>query len=570
MVLSGIIVNSGSGLLFEIGLIIIIATLFIYIARLLKQPLIPAYVLAGIILGPIGFGLIDDMSFIEVLSEIGIIFLLFIVGLEINFSKLRKVGKVSAIGGLIQVILTFAAGFAVSEYLLGLPTLTSVYVGLIVAFSSTMVVIKLLSDRDKLNTIHGRIVIGFLLVQDFLVIFALSFLSSLKEFSILTILLIIFKVILVLGLAAFLNKFVIYRIFKFAAKSAEVLFLLSLTVCFLFVILAYVLGFSIAIGAFIGGVILANLPYHFNIIGHVSPLKDFFSIIFFVSLGMQLVFTNFVGMLKPMFILLALVIILKPLIILFILSFFGYGKRISFLVAISLAQVSEFALILVTEGKNIIGTDMFSLTIVLAVISISFTAYLIKYEEKFYTWISKNLKFIDKFSKNHDELSYRGKGHKHRVIMFGCNIMGSVILKNLGISMNNFLVIDSNPEIINKLIRAEVPCMYGDMGNIEILKRMKLKQTRLVVSTIRHEEDNLRLLNYMKHQNKKITVVLTASTIHDALELYEAGADYVIVPMVTTGERISVLLEKFLKKRRSMDNFRARHLKHLLELNSRF
>jgi Kef-type K+ transport system membrane component KefB len=326
MVLSGFIVNTASGLMFEIGLIIIIATVFTYIARLLRQPLIPAYVLTGLILGPIGLGLIKDIKLIESLSEIGIIFLLFIVGLEINFSKLRKVGRVSAMGGLAQVLLTFYAGFAAGKYLLGFTTLTSVYAGLIVAFSSTMVVIKLLSDKEKLDTLHGRIMIGFLLVQDVLVIFALSLLSSAAEFSY-TILLIIFvKVILILGFAALLNRYVIYHMFRFAAKSAEVLFLLSLTICFLFVLLAYILGFSIAIGAFIGGVTLANLPYHFNIIGRISPLKDFFSTIFFVSLGMQLVFASLGKLVVPLITLLALILILKPLIILLILSYQGMAR----------------------------------------------------------------------------------------------------------------------------------------------------------------------------------------------------------------------------------------------------
>ena len=319
---------------FDIGLIIIVATIVGYLARLLKQPLIPAYILTGLIIGPI-LGLVEDSNVILTLSEIGIAFLLFVVGLELNLKKLKDVASIAIFGGLMQFILLFISGFLIA-IILGFVKTESVYIALIVAFSSTMVVVKILSDKRELDTLHGRIIIGFLLMQDLIAIIALSILTTLNNFSMAILVIALLKGIILLSVAVIASKFILPSLFRFAAKSQELLFLMALTTCFSFcifanyigqimmyffslpffenVILGNVLellkpGFSIAIGAFIAGVSIANLPYNVEIIGKVKPLKDFFATIFFVSLGLELLLGEMHTILVPLIIFTLFVII---------------------------------------------------------------------------------------------------------------------------------------------------------------------------------------------------------------------------------------------------------------------
>jgi len=554
--------NIPQNLLFAIGLILIAAAFVAYIAKIFKQPLIPAYIIAGLIIGPIGLKLIQDVETIRSISEIGIIFLLFIVGLELDLKKLRTVGAVTIIVGILQVLLTFLAGYFVALQL-GFNVINAVYAGLIIAFSSTMIVIKLLFDEDELNTLHGRIILGILFVQDLLVIIALTVILGGGSGS--------YEIIptltnfLVLVAAAYLvNRFIAYPLFKFAAKSSELLFLLSVATCFIFALTAYLLNFSIAIGAFFGGITLANLPYNLNIIARINSLKDFFAIIFFVSLGLQLVFVGFSQIAIPLIILLGLVLILKPLIVMVLLSLFGYDKRNSFVSSVALAQISEFGLILALSVQNI-SPELFSITILLGVISIGLTAYIMKYELTAYNSMTGFLSLFEKLSKKHKTLGYEYKDHP-QVILFGANRVGGTFLNAYKHLKRKTLVIDFNPEVIESLKERKIPCMYGDVSNMEILKRVNFKAAKVVISTVAREKDNLLLIDYVKQIRSDTLVIVTSKTADEALDLYNAGADYVIVPYVKTGEIISGLLGKYMEDKKGLLRIKQVHLKSLQEM----
>ncbi|MDP3727948.1 MAG: cation:proton antiporter [bacterium] len=557
-----VIQNLPQSLIFSIGIILIAAAFFAYIAKIFKQPLIPAYIIAGLVLGPIGLKLIQDVELIHSISEIGIIFLLFIVGLEMDLHKLKKLGAVTIITGVFQVLLTFLAGFAVA-LLLGFDQMNAVYAGLILAFSSTMIVIKLLSDEDELNSLHGRIILGVLFVQDILVIIALTVLLSADSLSLMTLLNTLEKFIALLLMVYIFNRFIIHSLFKFAAKSSELLFLLSVAVCFLFSLVAYFLDFSIAIGAFLGGITLANLPYNLNIIARISSLKDFFATIFFVSLGLQLVFVNISMIIFPLFIFLLLVIILKPLIVMIILSFLGYDKRNAFVSSVALAQISEFGLILALSVDNI-SPELFSITILLGVISIAFTAYIMKYELGLYTRITSFLALFEKLSKKKKQLGYEYKNHPD-IILFGANRVGGTFLKTYHHNKKKMMVIDFNPEIIEKLKQNKIPCMYGDITNIEILRRVNFKSVKVVISTVKREQDNLFLMDYVKDLRSEALIILTAKTVEEAIGLYDAGADYVLVPYVKSGEIISGMLGKYLNNKKDLEKMKQKHLAILRE-----
>jgi len=543
--------------LFSIAGIIILATIFAYLAKYFKQPMIPVYVLAGIILGPLVLGFVKDMEVIKSLSEIGIAFLLFIVGLQMDLKKLKEVGLFSIVTGLVQVIFTFILSFFVAIKI-GFGEVEAVYIGLILAFSSTMIVVKLLSDKGKLHTLHGRIIIGILLVQDLLVIFALSFLNSFNNFSYMVVLTALVNGLLLLLVALFVNMVFLKRIFKFAARSQELLFLVSISVCFGFILFAHYLGFSIAIGAFIAGVGLAILPYSFDIIGVVKPLKDFFSTIFFVSLGIEVVFFNLVF--EPILYFLLIVILFKPLVIMLCASVFGYERRTSFLSSVSLAQVSEFSLIIAAQGLilGLISQELFSMTVLLAIITIILTSYVIKHEDYLYGKFKGVLGVFENLNVFKQDLGCGDEVRDEEVLLFGCNRMGSLFLnvfKKLG---KKVCVVDNNPEVVRSLMKDGISCLYGDASNLEIFSKMNLGKVKLVVSTIPDEDLSLFLLRHFKKK-----VIVTAEHVSEALDLYKEGADYVIVPHVLTGELISGVLRKIVKSGFKLGKLKEEHVRHL-------
>ncbi len=551
---------------FDIGFIVILSTLLAFIARFLRQPLIPAYVMAGILLGPY-LGFITNVDTINSLSEIGIAFLLFIVGLEIDLKKLKDVGLVASLGGIIQIVAVFAITFIIST-MMGFLAIESAYLGLIVAFSSTMVVVKLLSDKREIDTLHGRIIIGILLLQDIFAIFALSILNQ-QSFSAPVLMLSLLKGAVVILASLFAGKYILPGLFKFAASSQELLFIASIAVAFLFSMILNSIGFSIAVGAFIAGITL-NVPYNFEIIGKIKPLRDFFSVLFFVSLGTQLSVAALKTIISPLVIFVILVVLIKPLVVMFLCSFFGYSKGTSFSTAISLGQISEFSLILAALGLSYgyLSQSIFSMVVLLAVITISMTTYFINYSELMYRTFAPFIGIFGRFSSSFNTLEYLPLKMKNYVVLCGYNRIGYSIIKSLKKMKKNFIVVDFNPEIIKKLIAEKMPCMYGDVGDVEMLERINLKEATMVISTVPDTNDNLLLIREAKKSGKKVIVFATANQIDEALELYNAGADYVILPHFLGGEHVSLILESFGKDLKKIISNKISHIEELKKRHS--
>jgi len=542
---------------YDIGIITILATAFAYLARKLRQPLIPAYILSGFLL--LKAGLITDVVTVRTLSEIGIAFMLFTVGLEFELRKLRKIGKIFVVGGSLQIVITTIIAFIVMM-LLNFNTLISFYLALVVAFSSTMVVVKLLSDRNELDTLHAKITIAILLVQDIAAVLAISFLPILDSISFNTIMLFVAKTMAILVLII-VSPYFLKPLFNFAAKHQELLLLGALAVCFTFIFIMQTAGFSTAIGAFIAGVLLANLPYRLEIIGKMTPLRDFFVTLFFVSLGLELVEVNFSNILTPLIVILLLVLILKPFIVLMITSLFHYERKTSFLTATSLAQTSEFSLVLGFQGLmlNHIPKDVFSLMLLVTIISITITTYLMKYDKKIYKLLSHHLRFFEIKPK---ETSFI-KEKDFDVVLFGCNRLGYSILRALTKLNTKFVVVDYDPEVIELLTKSGIQCIYGDATDPEILEKIDIKRPKLFISTVADRDDNLYLLKKIKEKNKDALVFLTATQLDDALEFYEAGAHYVIIPRFLGGDYAALLVEKFSKNINEIIKEKARHIEEL-------
>ena len=571
----------------DISIVFIAAAILGFLAKLMKQQKIPFYVLAGLIIGPFGFNLankyglitwistnfsfdisslfIQNPEMIAVLAELGIAFLLFVVGLELNLSKLKDTGMISSFGGTIQVLTVFASGFAIA-LIMGFVMLDAVYMGIILAFSSTIVVVKLLVDKKEITTLHARIIIGLLLVQDFFALLVLSSLVSIENFSANILLISVLKLIGVFVLAIILSKYLFPKIFKLAAKSNEVLLLSSLAVCFFFSLVAIWMDFSPAIGAFIAGVTLANLPYNIEIVGRISSLRDFFAILFFVSLGLNFFLEPGINILIPFIVFFFFIIWFKPFITGLICNLFDYTRSTSFFTAISLAQISEFSLIILGMGYVTLGhisQSTYSLGILLAVATMSASAYFIEYKAKLYKKVgSIIMPFHLKHSGTH--LGYMPEDKKsYDVILIGANRVGYSIINSLHKLKKDVLVVDYNPEIISDLMDKKKPCFYGDIGDTETMGRVNFKDSKIVISTVPTVEYNVSLIKKVKRINKKALIFVTAEQVNHALELYNLGADYVILPHFLGGEYASILLEEISQDENKLIVTKVEHIKEL-------
>ena len=555
---------TSEAIIFDIAIILIICAVFAFIARMLRQPLIPAYVLAGLIIGPLVLGVIKNTELILAFSEIGIAFLLFTAGLEISFRKIKEANlKKIAITGVLQVAAIFGIAIFAGKFL-ELTMMQSVYIGIVMAFGSTMVVIKLLADKGELVTLYGRLILGILLLQDLVAILAIVVFMS-GGFAISPIVAAILKLVAILVIAFVLQKYVLNKLFKFAARSTELLLLSSLAVLFLFIILTYVADLSIVIGAFIAGVSLANSPFKLELESRITPLRDFFAILFFVALGMQVVFSGVGQYMNLFWFLIAGAIILKPIITIIFLRITGYRPRTSFLTAISLAQLSEFSLIIGMLGVTlgVINMEIFSTIILATILTMALTPYLIKYKNSLYQFFKYPMK-VFKFLPMYENLEYKSE-HQKSILLIGAHRMGSVLLKELMKKKEEVLVIDYNPEIISALMKKKISAIYGDICSPEVIKKVGTEKLKMAISTVPDYDQNIHLLKKIKAENPDVRVIVTATRISEALHFYDIGADYVIMPKIVAGEEIVGIMRD---SKDALKKAKKNHLKHLKDIHN--
>ena len=547
-------------IIFDIAVILIISAVLGFIAKILRQPLIPAYVLSGLIIGPLVLGLVKNLDLINAFSEIGIAFLLFTAGLEISFRKLREANlkKIALIGllqaGIIFGVVIFLAGF------LNLNSLQAAYIGIILTMGSTMVNVKLLSDGGELATLHGRLVVGILLFEDLIAIVAIIVFTT-GGFAIASLTTAFAKLVVILIMALVFQRYILNKLFKFAARSGELLLLSSLAVLFFFIISAYLFELSIVVGAFIAGISLANSRFKIELESRISPLRDFFAILFFVALGMQLVFSGIGERLILLVVLIVGASLIRPITILTLLRVTGYQPRTSFLTAISLSQLSEFALIVGMVGVTVGALDMsiFSTVVLATIITMSTAPYVAKYKGDLYHHVFKYPVSLLNFLPIKEIPEYGSKSDKE-ILMIGSHRMGGAIMEELLHKRDKLLVVDYNPDVINFLMEKKIACVYGDITSPELLDKIDVKKLKLVISTIPDYESSSYLLKKIKKINPKVKVIVTGSRISETLKLYEKGVDYVMMPKVVAGQELANIIHA---KSPDLKKAKRRHLKHL-------
>ena len=519
----------------ELSVIIVVAAALAGVMRVLKQPIVIGYVLTGIILGPHVLGLLSSNESMSAFSQMGIAILLFIVGLNLNPKELKSFGTTSFLIGFLQVLFTSFFGFLISR-LLNFPVIESLYIGIALSFSSTIVVLKFLSDKKDLEKLYGRLTIGVLLLQDILAAVALIAVSGIAGGSegLSSFLLLIVKGLAVILVISLVSYYAMPALGAFFARSQEYLFIFSLAWGFGLATLFGILGFSVEIGALIAGVSLSILPYSSEISSRLKPLRDFFIVMFFISLGYQISFDTLSGMFVPLSILAAFVLFGKPLILGILVEVFGYSKKTAFLTGVSLAQISEFSMIFALLGLKVghVSGEVVSVITILGFLSIALSSYLIVHAEKIYPLFVPILKIFESRAPAVEDAPDR----VYDTVLFGCNRAGYDFVKIFKEFGTQFLAIDFDPDIIKELTGKGINCIYGDAEDSEFLEEISIGRAKIVISTVPEYETNHFLLSKIRSENADSLVLLLSYNIDDAIKLYENGATYVILHHFIGGE----------------------------------
>ncbi|MBI2279055.1 MAG: cation:proton antiporter [Candidatus Brennerbacteria bacterium] len=526
----------------ELAAVVLIAAALGVVAKMFRQPVILAYLVTGILIGALGFTDLIAQETFRLFSSLGIMFLLFLVGLEVNYASLRLVGKASVLVGLGQIVFTAALGYGLS-LLLGFETLPALYLAVALTFSSTIIVVKLLSDRKDLQSLYGRISVGFLLVQDAVAILILLFLSGagaeLNWWGIAVHPILASAVTIAGGIALFLIMLWLGRkalppLFDRVARSEELLFLISLAWLFSVVVAVSKLGFSIEIAGFMAGLALANSSERFQIASRIAPLRDFFILVFFVILGASVSFSSVLPVAVPVAALSLFVLVGNPLIVLVVMGLMGYRRRTSFFSGITTAQISEFSFILVAMGAAAghVGGDVVATTTAVGVITIAFSVYMITRADEIYRRLAPLLSIFEK--RHTKEIEVPQEGFHKPIVLVGCHRTGEVIAMSL--PREKVLVVDFDPEVIRRMTARGFVCLFGDARDREIVETANAGEARLLISTSPELEDNLTLLEGFSKRPIRPKLVMRAETEDEARILYAHSADYVLLPHFTAGQ----------------------------------
>lgn len=536
------------GIFFDITIIIVLAAILAIIFRLLKQPPVLAYILAGIILGPLGLYHIENQEALSSLSEVGITLLLFMLGLELKLGELRSVGKVALITGIGQIVFTSSLGFLLAV-IFGIDPVAALYFSVALTFSSTIIIVKLLSDKKDLGSLYGKISIGFLLVQDFFAIIALILLSGLStssspSFELIGVILL--KAAALFLLTIFLSNIFFPRLVHALSHSQEILFLSSLALAFgvsAFASSEYI-GFSIEIGGFLAGLALANSIESTQIVAKIRSLRDFFIVLFFVLLGMNLVFADIASVLPTAIVFSLFVLIGNPLIVMILLGLLGYKKRTSFLAGLTVAQISEFSLIVIFLGNRIghVPDEIVSLVTLVGIITFTLSTYAIMNGNTLFNMLQKYLGIFEK-SKTVEKASQNGSDYKNHIIIIGAHRIGGTVIKALAKYKDQMVIVDFNPDIIQELKNKNFNVVFGDIADPSIQEEAKIDKARIIFSTAPDYEDNIIIIRNVKRHNTKGKVLVSAQYEEDIQDLYKAGADYVFRPFELAGKSIARILK---------------------------
>jgi Kef-type K+ transport system membrane component KefB len=573
-------VTAPTDLLSSIGICVGAAALLALVSWRLRQPLILAYLVTGVVIGPsqVGLNLVKDQGSIQTVAEIGLILLLFIIGLEIDLKKLASAGAPVILTGALQVPICIALGWGFF-YLLGIRNAPGnyalLYLAACMSLSSTLVVVKLLYDKHELDTLPGRVTLGVLVIQDIWAVGMIAVQPNLLKPDLLPLAFSLWKgaLIVVGGLA--LSKYVLPHLFRAVAKAPELVLVTALAWCFFVAGAASYIGLSREMGALIAGISLSTFPYNLDVMAKAVSIRDFFVTLFFVALGMQIP----VPSLHVVEIALAAsgFVILSRLSVVPILYALKLGHRASLVPAINLAQVSEFSIVIASLGfaRQQINADVLTIVIITFAITSVLSTYMINSSHAVQRILSRGLKLFRVKDLDVGETApERSESRSETMVFLGFFRDASSILLELEndgsaveaqVLLDKILVIDFNPTVMKELRRRGITCVYGDIAHADTLRHAGIENAQLVVCSITDDilrgTDNLRLLKNIRASCPKARVMLTTEHIPQALLFYEAGADFVYIPRLHAALQVARTLKDGLAG--GFDSQRALEIEHL-------
>ncbi len=562
--------GGASDLFLNAGMVIALAAVFGMLARFIKFPPLVGYVAAGLLISPLAGSLVHNALLLEELKHVSFALLVFFVGLELNPFKLGEQIKSSVNLALVQTAGSFVLGVGLG-YLLGLPIQAGLVIGLALSFTSGVSVVKLLSDSGELNTIHGRAATNLLLIQDLLACVALVLLSGLATGSSLDItqhgIVLAVEAVSLIVVTWYCARYLLPWLFSSIARSPELLAIFSIGWFFLFTYVTTLLAMPAEAGALLAGISLAGLPYTSETIARLRTVRDLVIVFSFVGLGSSL------GGVAPgdgwvVVLLTACVVIARPLLSMITLALHGFRTRSAFLAGITQGQLSEFSLLFlaVATGSGVIAPSLQSQMSWVVVVSIIITGVLHAFRKPLLTHLTR---FLHVFERGHHRHTAMVRGNhdqlSNHAILVGYHRTGYHILKELREQNTPVVVIDMDPDIVRALRAEGVPCVYGDIEDENmIVEHANLNAAQIVISTLPHKPENLFLIELTQKHTSDCKLIVTAKSIQDALEYYEQGVDYVLIPYLVGGEQVGKLIREAGKN----SNKLGRHKDELRKLES--
>lgn len=500
----------------EIAAILVLAAVAGVIARLLRQPLIVAYIVVGIIAGPALLGLVSDGTEIELLAKVGIAILLFLVGLKLDVHLIRTTGVVALLTGLGQVLFTSLIGYLIL-IALGFDVIPAIYIAVALTFSSTIIIVKLLSDKRELDQLHGRIAVGFLIVQDLLVIVAMIVIVAIGQPGASDgdvtgqILRTLGGGVAFLVVIALLARYVLPRVLDWLAKSQELTLLFGVAWAISLAAISAALGLSMEIGAFVAGVALASTPYRESLGARLISLRDIMILFFFIELGAALTFTDAIAQIGPAILLSVFVLIGNPIIVMIIMGVMGYRKKVSFQAGLAVAQISEFSLILIALGFSLgqVDESVLGLVTMVGIITITISTYFILYSEQIYERLAPVLSIFERKQPRAD-LEQEREAHPYDAIVVGAGRLGGDVIRGLLARGAVLLVVDYDPQALRKIAGPHVDTLYGDVAEPEFAASLPFHETKTVICAVPDPTTNIVLLQTLQRLNFDGEACLTA------------------------------------------------------------
>ena len=538
---------------YEIAILLLIAAAIGGLATRLRQPMTVAFILVGILVGPAVLGLVVAKDEIDLMAQMGIALLLFVVGLKLDLRLIRSMGRVALIVGLGQVLFTSVIGYLIA-LALGLEPVAALFTAVALTFSSTIIIVKLLSDKREVDSLHGRIAVGVLIVQDMvvvLVMIGLSAFGAVGEFGTLghDMLMVLLRGMAFLVGIGLLMRFVLPALLHQLARSQELLVLFAIAWAVVMAALGDALGLSKQMGALLAGMSLASTPYRESIGARLVSVRDFLLLFFFISLGANIDLDVIGAQIGPAIVLSLFVLIGNPLIVMTIMRLMNYRSRTGFLTGLTVAQISEFSLILAAMALalGLIGAETVGLITLVGLITIGMSTYLIRYSHPLHEGLSPYLRIFERPMAHCEDAICGAIGAADRVdvIIFGLGRYGGIIAQELREHGLEVLGVDFDPDVIARWHDQNLPARYGDAEDPEFPSLLPLHQSHWVVSTVRHAEVNRILLHSLRHNNYGGRIALTTQKADEARNLAKIGVDLVLMPFADAAEQAVDMLLAF-------------------------